>query len=46
LGQAQLGNVDMHVTNGRWHKLTPAGDFDIAGWQAGNAMAKQAPMQT
>jgi hypothetical protein len=45
LGKAQLGNVDMHLANGRWRKLTPASGFDIAGWQAGNAMAKQAPMQ-
>ena len=45
LGQAQLGNVNMHLANGRWHKFTPAGGFDITGWQTGNAMPKQAPMQ-
>ena len=33
LGQAQLGNLDMHVTDFGRRKFPPPGGFDIARWQ-------------
>ena len=46
LGQAQLGNVDVHVTDFGWRKLAPPCGFDIARWQPRDAMPEQTAVQT
>ena len=46
LGQAQLGNVDVHIADLSRRKLASPSSFDIARWQPRDAMPEQAAMQT
>ena len=45
LGQAQLGNVNVHIANFSGRKLASATSFNLARWQPRDAMPEQAAMQ-
>ena len=45
LSQAQLGNVNVHITDFGRRKLAPSGGFDIARRQPRDAMPEQAAVQ-